>query len=93
MSIEIYIVCNDPAQWRKDLLAAPIGTEIVYIWKQSASLYGSSPWQHRFKKTAEDRLENHWNAVYNTASFSCGDIENETGWAVVRTIDVVEELD
>lgn len=93
MSIEIYEVRNDTRQWQKDLLAAPIGTEIMYIWKGTAKPYGSFPEEHKFKKIDVDKLENNRGVIYRVSSFTCGDIKNETGWAVVRTIDVVEELD
>lgn len=93
MSIEIYEVRNDPVQWKKDLLAAPIGTEIEYIWKASATRYGSSPRDHRFKKVQTDLFEGTRGGIYHVESFSCGRDTDTTGWAVVRTIDVVEELD
>ena len=93
MSIEVYVVCNDPAQWKKDLLAAPIGTEIEYIWKASATRYGSSPRDHRFIKVKPDLFEGARGGTYHVESFSCGRDTHTTGWAVVRIIDVVEELD
>lgn len=93
MSIEVYVVCNDPVQWKKYLLAAPIGTEIEYIWKASSTRYGSSPRDHRFKKVKSDLFENIYGGIYHIDNFSCGDRQASTGWAVVRTIDVVEELD
>ena len=93
MSIEIYEVRNDPAQWKKDLLAAPIGTEVEYIWKTSSTRYGISPRDHRFKKVKSDLFENIYGGIYHVDNFSCGGHTDTTGWAVVRTIDVVEELD
>lgn len=94
MSIEVYVVCNDPVQWKKDLLAAPIGTEVEYIWKASTTRYGSSPLQHRFKKVKPDVLEHKYTSeLFHVDNFSCGKHTDTTGWAVVRKIDVVEELD
>lgn len=93
MSIEVYTVYNDPVKWKKDLLAAPIGTEIVYIWKRTATPYSSSPQDHRFKKVQTDLFEGTLGGIYHVESFSCGRDTDTTGWAVVRKINVVEELD